>query len=126
MSKVEEGTEPPKHVEDTIFGKIARHEIPAKIVFEDDQALAFHDVNPQAPVHVLVIPKKPLTQLSTSSDGDEALLGHLLVVAKKVAKQLELDHGFRIVINDGKDGCQSVYHLHLHLIGGRKLGWPPG
>ena len=76
-------------------------------------------------MHVLVIPKKPLTQLSTSDESDEALLGHLLVVAKKVAAQLDLGKGFRIVINDGKDGCQSVYHLHLHVIGGRKLGWPP-
>jgi len=126
MSKPEEGADPPIQKQDTIFGKIARKEIPAKIIYEDDQAVAFHDVNPQAPVHVLVIPKKPLTQLSTSDDSDEALLGHLLVVCRKVALQLELEKGFRIVINDGKDGCQSVYHLHLHLIGGRKLGWPPG
>lgn len=79
-----------------------------------------------APTHVLVIPKKPIQSLSTSKDSDEPLLGHLMVVARRVAKQLNLDDGFRIVINDGKNGCQSVYHLHLHIIGGRKLGWPPG
>jgi len=106
--------------------QIARHEIPAKIIYEDDQAIAFHDVNPQAPTHALVIPKQPITQLSASDDGDEQLLGHLLVVARRVAAELKLDGGYRIVINDGKDGCQSVYHLHLHILGGRKLGWPPG
>ena len=106
--------------------QIARHDIPAKIIFEDDLAIAFHDVNPQAPTHALVIPKKPLPSLSASDDGDEALLGHLLVVARRVAKELQLDGGYRIVINDGKDGCQSVYHLHLHVMGGRKMQWPPG
>ena len=106
--------------------QIARHEIPAKIIFEDEQAVAFHDVNPQAPTHFLVIPKKPITQLSASSDGDEQLLGHLLVVARRVAAELKLDGGYRTVINDGKDGCQSVYHLHVHVLGGRKLAWPPG
>jgi len=126
MSQVEEGKDPPARHEDTIFGKIARKEIPAKVIYEDDSCIAFHDVNPQAPVHALIIPKKPISQLSTAEDEDEELLGHLLLVGKKVAKQLDLDKGFRIVINDGKDGCQSVYHLHLHLIGGRKLGWPPG
>ena len=103
------------------LAQIVRHEVPAKIVYEDDQCVAFHDVNPQAPTHALVIPKKPLSQLSTSDDGDEQLLGHLLVVARRVAKELKLDGGYRIVINDGKDGCQSVYHLHLHILGGRKL-----
>lgn len=106
--------------------QIARHEIPAKIIFEDDQCVAFHDVNPQAPIHALVIPKKPIAQLSTSEDADEQLLGHLLVVARRVAKELKLDGGYRIVINDGKDGCQSVYHLHVHILGGRKMTWPPG
>ena len=98
----------------------------ARIIFEDEQAVAFHDVNPQAPVHFLVIPKKAITQLSASSDGDEQLLGHLLVVARRVAAELKLDGGYRTVINDGKDGCQSVYHLHVHVLGGRKLAWPPG
>jgi len=111
---------------DTIFGKIIRREIPSSIVFEDDQCLAFHDVNPQAPVHVLVIPKKPIPQLSKAEDDDSALLGHLMTVGKKVAKQLNLDKGFRLVVNDGSDGAQSVYHLHLHILGGRQMKWPPG
>lgn len=90
------------------------------------QCVAFHDVAPQAPTHFLVIPKKEIAQLSLASDDDELLLGHLLSVGKKVAKKLGLDSGFRVVINDGKDGAQSVYHLHLHFLGGRQLKWPPG
>jgi len=85
-----------------------------------------NDLNPQAPVHMLVIPRKPIPQLSKAEDEDEALLGHLLLVARKVAKQVGLDKGFRIVINDGKEGCQSVYHLHIHVLGGRTMTWPPG
>ncbi|CAG9794230.1 unnamed protein product [Diatraea saccharalis] len=112
---------------DTIFGKILRKEIPAKFVYEDEQCVAFHDVNPQAPTHILVIPRKPIVQLSKAEDEDEQLLGHLLVAARKVAAQEGLDKtGFRLVINDGKNGCQSVYHLHIHILGGRQLGWPPG
>ncbi|XP_041985446.1 histidine triad nucleotide-binding protein 1-like [Aricia agestis] len=112
---------------DTIFGKIIRKEIPAKIVFEDDQCMAFHDVNPQAPTHILVIPKKPIPQLSKSEDADEQLLGHLLVAARKIAAQEGLDKsGFRLVVNDGKNGAQSVYHLHIHILGGRQMQWPPG
>ncbi|KAK1931490.1 Adenylylsulfatase HINT1 [Phytophthora citrophthora] len=115
-------------VGETIFDKIINGQIPAKIAYEDEQCLAFHDVNPQAPVHILLIPKKRdgLTQLAHSEERHEAVLGHLLYTAKLVAKQQNLDKGFRIVINDGEDGCQSVFHLHLHLLGGRKLGWPPG
>nr|AGG56522.1 protein kinase c inhibitor [Antheraea yamamai] len=112
---------------DTIFGKILRKEIPAKFVYEDDQCVAFHDVNPQAPTHILVIPRKPIPQLSKAGDEDEQLLGHLLTAARKVAAQEGLDKsGFRLVINDGKDGAQSVYHLHVHVLGGRQLEWPPG
>ncbi|KAL3668234.1 hypothetical protein V7S43_006331 [Phytophthora oleae] len=115
-------------VGETIFDKIINRQIPAKIAYEDDQCLAFHDVNPQTPVHILLIPKKRdgLTQLAHAEERHEAVLGHLLYTAKLVAKQQNLDKGFRIVINDGEDGCQSVFHLHLHLLGGRKLGWPPG
>lgn len=115
-------------VGETIFDKIIQKKIPARIAFEDDQCLAFHDVNPQAPVHILIIPKvrDGLTQLAHAEERHEAILGHLLYTAKVVAKQENLDNGFRIVINDGKDGCQSVFHLHLHLLGGRRLGWPPG
>lgn len=90
------------------------------------QCVAFHDISPQAPTHFLVIPKKPIAQLSKSSDEDEALLGHLLVVGRRVANKLGLDNGYRVVVNDGKDGAQSVYHLHLHFLGGRQLRWPPG
>ncbi|KAI9919379.1 hypothetical protein PsorP6_017311 [Peronosclerospora sorghi] len=113
---------------ESIFDKIITRQIPAKIAYEDEQCLAFHDVNPQAPVHILVIPKKRdgLTQLANAEERHEPILGHLLFIAKLVAKQQNLDNGFRIVINDGQDGCQSVFHLHLHVLGGRKLGWPPG
>jgi len=112
---------------DTIFGKIVRGEIPTKFIYEDDKCVAFHDLNPQAPVHVLVIPRKPITQLSRAEDSDEQILGHLLIAARNVAKILNIsDSGYRLVINDGPHGCQSVYHLHIHMLGGRQLGWPPG
>jgi len=124
MSEV--GVAPPSGQVDTIFGKISRGEIPCKFIYEDEQCVAFHDINPQAPTHFLVIPRKPITQISKAEDGDEALLGHLLLTARKVALQQGLDHGFRIIINDGKNGGQTVYHLHLHVLGGRPLGWPPG
>ncbi len=110
----------------TIFQRIINKEIPAQIVFEDDQCLAFHDVAPQAPTHVLVIPKKPLPNLAAAQTDDQALLGHLLLVAKQVAEQLGLSNGYRTVINCGSDGGQSVDHLHVHVLGGRALHWPPG
>lgn len=124
----EVGVAPPTDpAAETIFSKIIRKEIPADIVHEDDQCLAFKDVNPQAPVHILVIPKKPISQLSLATPEDSALLGHLMTTASAVAKAAGCgDRGFRVVVNDGKDGCQSVYHLHLHVLGGRVLGWPPG
>jgi histidine triad (HIT) family protein len=111
---------------DTIFGKIIRREIPADIVYEDDLALAFRDVNPQAPVHILVIPKKPIPRLSDSSDEDKNLMGHLLMTVKKVAEQVNLSNGYRVVINNGADGGQTVDHLHLHILGERQMQWPPG
>ncbi|XP_014610716.1 PREDICTED: histidine triad nucleotide-binding protein 1 [Polistes canadensis] len=111
---------------DTIFGKILRKEIPCNFIYEDDKCVAFNDINGQAPVHFLVIPRKPISQLSKADDEDEALLGHLMLVARKVAKQEGLDNGFRLVVNDGKDGAQSVFHLHLHVLGGRQMQWPPG
>lgn len=111
---------------DTIFSKIIRREIPANIVYEDDLALAFTDVNPQAPVHILVIPKKPIVNIATAEPEDQALLGHLLLTAKKVAAQAGLENGYRIVMNTGADGGQTVYHLHIHILGGRHLSWPPG
>jgi histidine triad (HIT) family protein len=111
---------------DTIFGKIIRREISADIVYEDDDALAFRDINPQAPVHVLVVPKKPIPKLSQASDEDQALLGHLLLVARRVAQQEGLESGYRVVTNDGAQGDQTVEHLHFHIMGGRALQWPPG
>ncbi|WP_186538834.1 histidine triad nucleotide-binding protein [Dulcicalothrix desertica] len=112
--------------QDTIFGKIIRREIPADIVYEDDLALAFRDVNPQAPVHILVIPKKPIPKLSDAQSDDTELLGHLLQTVKKVAENEKLTNGYRVVINTGNDGGQTVFHMHLHILGGRPLGWPPG
>ena len=111
---------------DTIFSKIINREIPAEIIYEDDLALAFKDISPQAPVHFLVIPKKPIPQISAAQPEDQALLGHLLLTAKQVAEQAGLGNGYRVVINNGADGGQTVYHLHLHVLGGRQLQWPPG
>lgn len=111
---------------DTIFGKIIRREIPADIVYEDDLALAFRDVNPQAPVHLLVIPKQPIAKLSDAQPEDHRIMGHLLLTAKRVAEQAGLTEGYRVVINTGADGGQTVYHLHLHILGGRSMQWPPG
>ena len=110
----------------TIFKKIIDREIPAQIAYEDDLCLAFHDIAPKAPTHVLVIPKKEIPSLAAASDEDVQLLGHLLRVARDLAKQLGLTNGYRVVANCGPDGGQSVDHLHLHLLGGRPLGWPPG
>jgi histidine triad (HIT) family protein len=111
---------------ETVFAKIIRGEIPARIEHDDDLCLAFHDVAPQAPVHVLVIPKRPLESLAGVADTDAALLGHLVVVATQLAGKLGLDDGYRLVVNCGRNGGQSVDHLHVHLLGGRQLGWPPG
>lgn len=112
---------------DTIFGKIIRKEIPANIVYEDDLCLAFHDVAPQAPVHVLVIPKKPIPSLEQLAQEDGPLLGHLWLTIQKIARDLEVaDSGYRVAVNCGRDGGQSVDHLHFHILGGRPLAWPPG
>jgi histidine triad (HIT) family protein len=111
---------------ETIFSKIIRREIPANIVYEDDLVLAFKDVNPQAPTHILVIPKKPISQLDEATTEDRELLGHLLLTVKKVAAQVGLRNGYRVVLNNGNDGGQTVYHLHLHILGDRQLQWPPG
>jgi len=113
----------------TIFEKIIAREIPADIVHEDDLCLAFHDVNPQAPTHILIIPKKCIARVGEALAEDQSLLGHLLLTAGKIASDLEFnntDQGFRLVINHGKDGGESVPHLHLHLLSGRPLSWPPG
>jgi histidine triad (HIT) family protein len=110
----------------TIFEKIISREIPAKIIWEDDDALAFHDVNPQAPVHVLIVPKRVVPRLAEATDKDRELLGKLLLVARDLAKKLELSGGYRVVINNGPDAGESVPHLHVHLLGKRALAWPPG
>ena len=112
---------------DTIFSKIIRREIPATIVFENDNVLAFRDINPQAPIHVLIIPKKPIPSVAEASEVDQALLGELLLVAQQLAVAEGLaEGGYRLVINTGADGGQTVFHLHVHLLGGRPLTWPPG
>ncbi|HEY9889069.1 MAG TPA: histidine triad nucleotide-binding protein [Candidatus Obscuribacterales bacterium] len=112
---------------DTIFSKIIRREIPADIIYEDDLCLAFRDITPQAPTHVLVIPKKPIPKLTDATPDDKELLGHLLLTVQSVADQLGLAaEGYRVVINTGTNGGQTVFHLHLHLLGGRSLQWPPG
>lgn len=110
---------------ETIFSKIIKREIPATIIYEDDLSLAFRDVNPQAPVHFLVIPKKPIVKLSEATIEDQSLLGHLLLVANKVAAQEGLESS-RLVTNSGAEAGQSVFHLHIHVLGGRSLDWPPG
>ncbi len=112
---------------DTIFGKIIRREVPATIVFENDTVLAFKDIYPKAPVHILVIPKKQIRSASAASPGDKALLGELLLVAAEIAKKEGIDKtGYRLVINNGKDAGQAVDHLHVHILGGREMEWPPG
>jgi histidine triad (HIT) family protein len=111
---------------ETIFSKIIHREIPANIIYEDDLAIAFTDVNPKAPTHILVIPKKPIPQLDAATEEDQTLLGHLLLTVKKIADQLNLKNGYRVVINNGEDGGQTVYHLHLHILGDRQMTWPPG
>ncbi len=111
---------------ETIFEKIIRREIPAQIEHEDEMCLAFHDVAPQAPTHILVIPKKPIPSLAGVTDADTPLLGHLMRVATEIAEKLNLVDGYRLVVNCGADGGQTVDHLHIHLLGGRSLRWPPG
>lgn len=113
----------------TLFEKIIAREMPADIVYEDDRCLAFRDISPQAPTHILVIPKKPIPRVGEAEAEDEAVLGHLLLTAGKVASDLgfnNTDEGFRLVINNGKNGGEAVPHLHVHLLAGRQMQWPPG
>ena len=113
---------------ETIFDKLIRKEIPAKVVYEDDWVFCFRDINPQAPTHLLVIPKNKdgLTGISQAEDRHEAVLGKMLVAAAKVARSEGLENGYRLVINEGKHGCQEVPHLHIHVLGGSQCSWPPG
>ncbi|QVL34829.1 histidine triad nucleotide-binding protein [Telmatocola sphagniphila] len=111
---------------DNIFLKIIDKKIPAKIVHEDDLCLAFHDIHPQAPVHVVIIPKKEIRTHDDLTSEDAVVLGHLHLTAQKIARQLGLHQGYRLVLNCKEDGGQTVPHLHMHLLGGRNMGWPPG
>lgn len=114
---------------DCIFCKIARREIPAKIVFEDDEALAFEDIRPEAPTHLLVIPKRhfaSLAEIAPEEEDSRALMGHLIAVAARLARERGIEAGYRVVINNGAQAGQTVFHLHLHLLGGRPFHWPPG
>lgn len=111
----------------TLFQKIAAREIPADIIYEDDLCLCFRDINPQAPIHLLIVPQKPIVRIAEAASDDRQILGHLLLTAQTVAKQEGFaDSGFRTVINNGPDGGEEVPHLHLHILAGRKLTWPPG
>ena len=111
---------------DTIFAQIINRQIPADIVYEDDECLAFRDVNPQAPVHILVIPKQPIARLVEAGADHQALLGRLLLAANQVAREQGVGDAFRLVVNNGAEAGQSVFHLHLHILGGRPFTWPPG
>ncbi len=112
---------------DTIFQKIIDREINADIVYEDDRVLAFKDINPQAPVHILIIPKKHIATINDADDSDAELLGRLILTAKKIAKEEGIDEsGYRVVMNCNEGAGQSVFHIHLHLLGGRPMNWPPG
>jgi histidine triad (HIT) family protein len=110
----------------TIFGKIMRRELPAEIVYEDELCLAFRDIAPKAPTHVLLIPKKEIPRLSDATADDQALLGHLMVTAARIARELGAEDAFRLVVNNGAAAGQSVFHLHLHVLAGRQFSWPPG
>lgn len=110
----------------TLFQKIIRRDIPANIEYEDELCIAIHDISPQAPTHLLVIPKKPIPRIAEATSEDQATLGHLLLTAGHLAKKLNLAKGFRITINNGPDGGETVPHLHVHVLGGRPLEWPPG
>jgi histidine triad (HIT) family protein len=113
-------------MEPTLFEKIINRDIAADIIFEDDKSIVIKDIAPQAPTHLLIIPKKSIKMVSSASDSDRQILGHLLLVAKKVAKDIDLKDTFRLVINNGAKAGQSVFHLHIHLLSGRPMNWPPG
>jgi histidine triad (HIT) family protein len=113
-------------MEATLFEKIINREIPADILYEDELSIVIKDISPQAPTHLLIIPKKVIPKLSDATDEDQNILGHLMLVAGKIAEQLELDETFRLVVNNGAKAGQSVFHLHFHLLSGRSLNWPPG
>jgi histidine triad (HIT) family protein len=110
----------------SIFTKIKNKEIPGNVIYEDDKCFALEDINPQAPVHILIIPHKEITKVSDSATEDIELLGHLLYISKTIAQKYELEDNYRLIINNGAKAGQSVFHIHIHLMGGRSLEWPPG
>ncbi len=110
----------------TLFERIIDREIPAKIEHEDDHCIVIHDIDPQAPTHLLVIPKQLIPRIAEATEADQPVLGHLLLTAASIAKKLNLEGGFRITINNGKDGGETVPHMHVHVLGGRAMAWPPG
>lgn len=122
------GAKPPSLMADkTLFQKICDKEIPASIVHEDERCVAFRDISPQAPVHILVVPRKAIVRIGLADEADEAVLGHLLLTAAQVARELGIaETGYRLVINNGHDGGEAVPHLHVHVLGGRSMNWPPG
>ena len=109
-----------------LFCQIVEGKIPAKVVVQDDEVIAFHDIDPKAPTHVLVVPKRHITSITDLAESDDGLIGRLVRTARDIAREQKLDRGFRLVFNAGDDAGYSVHHIHLHLVGGRKLGWPPG
>jgi histidine triad (HIT) family protein len=111
---------------DCLFCRIIKKELPSDIVYEDDDVLAFRDVKPQAPVHVLIIPKRHIASLADLTEQDKDAMGHAMFCASRLARDLGISEGYRVVVNCGKDAGQSVFHIHMHLLGGRSLGWPPG
>lgn len=111
---------------ETLFSKIINREIPADIVYEDDKCLAFRDINPQAPVHILIVPKQAIAKIAEASTDDRSLLGHLLLKAGEIAKQEGYGDAFRLIINNGASAGQTVFHLHVHILAGRDFSWPPG
>jgi histidine triad (HIT) family protein len=113
-------------MEETLFTKIIKRQIPADIVYEDEHCIAIRDINPQAPVHLLVIPKKPIDRLSNAEAEDQALLGHLMLAVARIAREFKIENAFRLAVNNGAEAGQSVFHLHLHILAGRALKWPPG
>lgn len=113
--------------EETVFSQIIEKKKPAEIIYEDEEVVAFKDINPQAPVHVLIVPRKPIPKLTDADESDTAILGKMVMIARQIAKDFGLDQdGFRLLLNEGKNGGQTIYHLHFHLLGGRRLMWPPG
>ena len=114
-------------MEETVFSQIIEKKKPAEIIYEDEEVVAFKDINPQAPVHVLIVPRKPIPKLTEADESDTAVLGKMVMVARQIAMDFGLDEdGFRLTMNEGKNGGQTIFHLHFHLLGGRRLMWPPG